>query len=231
VEKLKLTRQNILTILENSNDSLYTDASLKELKDHGNGNGNALFIKAKRKSDGKIFYTIILSEDNPKYLAEEKDLKKRIDKCERSLNQSVAEFKEYLPETFYTVKDIDGCVSTLSTESDTPIDWIFNCFDSEEESIKLEIRKQEFYPDQVYEMGEWYASFYKEFGLEFYPYEMEKYYKIQDEQNDLSPMFCDMSVSMGEMFQFFGDLGKMVVRVEETEISPEEAYQLPEWEG
>jgi hypothetical protein len=154
MEKLNITYTDLWEASKNSDNSLYLGLDVKALRDHGNGEGDALLFKTKRRSDKKTFYTIIPVK--PKYLeGDEKNLKELIDEAEQSINGNTKEFKEYLPETLYIVKDINGCVSTLSTESDTPIDWIFDCFDSEEENIKLEISKREFYPDQVYEMGEW----------------------------------------------------------------------------
>jgi hypothetical protein len=170
-----------------------------------------------------------MAQETEKVRLDFSDVRKIIEFSDKKYTSG--EVQQYKPTDYllleykilYSSMNCDAIFLKIERKRDNKIFYgIFEFIEETPEEFGLEILIQELIK---------YASFYKEFGLEFYLYEMEKYYKIQDEQNDLSPMFCDMSVSMDEMFQFFGDLGKMVVRVEETEISPEEAYQLPEWEG
>jgi hypothetical protein len=138
----------------------YTLLEEKILIDRGSGDGDALFIKIQRKFDSKIFYTIInsvgdLSKYDSLLWAKDKTVKELIEELELELNDKKFEFSEYVSETFYLIKDINGCVNSLSVYFDTPIDCIFDCFDNDEDKIKLEISKKELYPDQIFEMGEW----------------------------------------------------------------------------
>jgi hypothetical protein len=118
---------------------------------------------------------------------------------------------------------MNGDAAFIKIEMDSKIFYgIFEFIEDTPEEFSLETLMQELIK---------YSSFHKTKDLEFFPYEMERYYKVQDTEKDLQPLFCDMSVPLSEIFELFGDSGEMHIIVEEKEISPEEAYQLPEWEG
>jgi hypothetical protein len=170
-----------------------------------------------------------MAQETEKVRLDFSDVRKIIEFSDKKYTSG--EVQQYKPTDYllleykilYSSMNCDAIFLKIERKRDNKIFYgIFEFIEETPEEFGLEILIQELIK---------YSEFYKTPDLEFCPYKMEQYYKIQDKQKDLSPIFCDMSVPMSEIFELFGDSGEMHIVVEEKEIPPEEAYQLPEWEG